>query len=276
MAAVAGNADRGAPGGDIAACGPDPGHPVAFAKEPGHLAILDDVDTQLVSRAGKAPGDRIVPRAAAAALDQPALDRPARIAAHIEQRDQPGHFVARHQLGIDVHRDQGIAAFGQPHHVGIAVSEKQRAARGKHHVVVQFVRQRVPQPQRGIEQPLQLRLAIVRAHDRGVSPGVAAADVPFFHHGHAAHTVFLGQIVSRGEAMPAAADDDHVIGPARLCRTPRPAPVAMPADRPPQQRERRIARDGHVMPPSAAASQAVRANRAQARRTAPAPAWKCR
>src|SRR5437764_7738714 len=64
------------PGGDDrhlvrpnrAAAGLDPGDPAARGMDRAHLAILDDVDTARIRGAGEAPGDRIMPRHPAAAL----------------------------------------------------------------------------------------------------------------------------------------------------------------------------------------------------------------
>ena len=55
--------------------GLDADDPVALAPDAGHLAVLDDVDAHRVGAARVAPGDRIVPRGAAAPLQRRAEDR---------------------------------------------------------------------------------------------------------------------------------------------------------------------------------------------------------
>ena len=70
-----------------------------------------------------------------------------------------------------------------------------------------------------------LVVEIVGADDRGVAAGVAAADPALLEHGDLGEAVLLGQVVGRGEAVPAAADDHRVVGGFRLRR----APLALPA-----------------------------------------------
>jgi hypothetical protein len=82
------------------------------------------------------------------------------------------------------------------------------------------------------EQPLQGRLAIVGAHDRGVAAGVTAADPALFHHGHVADAVLARQVIGGRQAMRATADDHDVIGGPGLCRAPGPTPMAMPPSAP--------------------------------------------
>ena len=54
---------------------------VRVAADAGDLAVLDDVDAERVGRARIAPGDRVVPRRAAAALQRRAHHRVADIRA---------------------------------------------------------------------------------------------------------------------------------------------------------------------------------------------------
>src|SRR3546814_888724 len=65
---------------------------------------------------------------------------------------------------------------------------------------------------------------VVGAHDGGVASDVAAAEPALLQHGDVGDAVVLGEVVGGGEPMPAAADDDCVVG--RLGR--RRAPYALP------------------------------------------------
>ena len=53
-------------------------------------------------------------------------------------------------------------------------------ALAQHHVEVELAREPFLQPQREVIKPRALRTEVVRAHDRGVSSGIAEADRAFF------------------------------------------------------------------------------------------------
>src|ERR1043166_7090038 len=71
-------------------------------------------------------------------------------------------------------------------------------------------------------------LEVVGADDGGVAPRIAAADPPHLKHGDVAEAVLLGEVVGGGKTVPAATDDDGVVGRFRLGRAPLalPSPVA--------------------------------------------------
>src|SRR5205085_10618500 len=52
---------------------------------------------------------------------------------------------------------------------------------------------------------------VVGAHDRGVSTGVAAAQIALLEHGDVGETVLFREVVGARQAMPAAADDDRIV-----------------------------------------------------------------
>ncbi len=165
-----------------------------------------------------------MPRRAPAPLDQAAEHRKTRIGGQVEQRDQPADLLAGQKLGVDPVAGQGVAPFGEPGHVGIGMTQEQRAALAEHHIVVQLVGQPLPELQREFEQRLALRQAIVGAHDGGVAPRIAAADPALFEHGDGGHLVDLGQVVGRGQPMAAPPDDDDVVGGLGLGRAPGAGP----------------------------------------------------
>ena len=88
-------------GADLAARRRDADDAVAVAQEAGDLAILDDVDAAPVGAARIAPGDGVVAGGAGARLHQPADDREARRARHVEARHLARDLARRHQLGVD-------------------------------------------------------------------------------------------------------------------------------------------------------------------------------
>jgi hypothetical protein len=91
------------------------------------------------------------------------------------------------------------------------VREVHHAALAEHHVVVEVLRQAFPQLHRLFVQRGRFVPQIVRAHDRRVARGVAAADPALFDHGDVGDAVLLREVVRGGEAMPAAADDHDVV-----------------------------------------------------------------
>src|SRR3546814_18735758 len=77
---------------------------VAVLQETGDLAALDDVDAEGVGGAGIAPGDGVVPRGAAAALDEAAHDRPADAGVGVDDRHQLLATIGKGSCGERVWR----------------------------------------------------------------------------------------------------------------------------------------------------------------------------
>ena len=94
----------------------DADHPAGLASNAGDLAILDDVDPALIGAAGIAPGHGIMADGAAAALQEPALDRKAGIL-EIEERKHGFDRASIEQLGVDAMQPHGISAAA----IGIAL-----------------------------------------------------------------------------------------------------------------------------------------------------------
>ena len=150
-------------------------------------------------------------------------------------------LCARHQFCVDPGAAKGIAALGEPGHVGVAMAQDQGTARAEHDVVVQLVAHRFPQLEAEFKKVVKFGLTIVGADDGRVAPSVAAADPALFKHRDLADAVDLGEIVSGRQAMAAAADDDHVIVGFRFRIAPCARPVTLSGQPGTQQRERRIA-----------------------------------
>src|SRR6266849_3499540 len=90
---------------------------------------------------------------------------------------------------------------------------------------------------------LRVRLVqIVRAHDRRVAPGIAAAEPALLEYRDIGDAVILGEVIGRREAMATAADYDHVIMWLGFRIAPGTRPVAMAAQGMAGQAEDRVTR----------------------------------
>ncbi len=196
-----------------------------------HLAVLDDVDAEAIGGAGKAPRDRVMAGGACARLQEAAIDREARILGEIQMRHHALHLLAGQKLRVDAVQPHGVAAPGEGVHLPVGMSEIEDAALGEHHVEVEVLGEPLPQLHRMLVELGVRGQQVVRAHDGGVAPGIAAADPALLQHGDIFHTVQLGQIVGRGEPVPTAANDHHVIMRLRLGIAPGALPAAVAAKR---------------------------------------------
>src|SRR4051794_14952858 len=89
---------------------------------------------------------------------------------------------------------------------------------GEQHVEVDVLRQRLVHPQRLAVEPDALGRAVVRADDRGVAARRAGADVVLLDHRHTLRAELLGQVVSGGHPVRAAADHHEVVRVLQLAR----------------------------------------------------------
>src|SRR3546814_1176551 len=105
------------------------------------------------------------------------------------------------------------------------VREHSHAALRKHDVVIQLIGQLLVELDRKFVKGSRFREEIIRADDRRVAAGVAAADPAALDERDVGETMVLRKIISGREAMPAATDNDRVI--IRLGR--RVAPRRLPA-----------------------------------------------
>ena len=220
---------------DIAPRGLHPAHPAALDAKPGHLAVLDQIDAARVRGPRKAPGHRVVPRRPGPPLQKPAVDRKARVV-EVEVRRVGPHLLAGQQLRVVALQPHGVAAPREGVELAVGVAEVEHAALRHHHVVVQLPLQPLPELQR---MRIELRVAlqqVVRPHDRGVAPDIAAAELSPAPAPRRSDAVVLGEVVGGRKPVPAAADDDDVVGGLwrRVAPDRRPVPVA-------GQRVRRIA-----------------------------------
>ena len=208
--------------------------------DPGHGALLDDVDAAGVRRTRIAPSHGVVADRAPARLQEAAQDREARFRRAIEVGDPPRDVVARQELRVDAVEPHRVAAAHRRIDVGRRVDEIQHAARAVHHVEVEVLRELLPQLERELVEMRVGVEVVVRAHDRRIAPGVAAAEPALFEHCDVGEAVLLREVVRGREPVSAAADDDRVV--ARFWRrtAPRKRPALVVAPRVARQREDRV------------------------------------
>ena len=126
----------------------------------------------------------------------------------------------RQPLVVDAVAAVGVDVALQHLHVVHRVREHHHAARREHDVVVQLLRQVLPQLHGVVVERGALVEEVVGADDRRVAAGVAAADPALLEHRDVREPVLGGEVIRRAEAMPAAADDDRVVGGLRLRAPP--------------------------------------------------------
>ena len=155
---------------------------------------------------------------------------------------QSPDLVGRHQFRVGAEMAHGIAAPRIFVELGGRVREVEHAALREHDIVVQLVGQVLPHLHRMLVEADVLRQQIVRADGRGVAADIARTEIALLQHGDIGNAVFLGEIVGRGQAVPAAADDDDIVGWLRIGLAPCRLPVPVSGKRIPQDRESRIFR----------------------------------
>ena len=192
----------------------------------GDFAMLNDVHAARIRGMGKAPGHGVMPRRAAAPLQQPAQHRVARIV-EVDQRAHGLDLLGPDQLGIDAGQAHGIAAAGEGVALRVAVEQVQDATLAHHHIVAERLLQPFPELQRMLVEMVVLGQQVVGADDGGVAPGIAHADGPTLQHRHLGDAVDGGEVEGRRQPMPAAADHDGVIGGLGLGLAPGGPPAAI-------------------------------------------------
>ena len=193
------------------------------------LAILDDVHATGRGCARVAPGDRVVPRCAAAPLQRRADDRIADVARNVQDRAESLRFFGREPFIVDPGQAIGVHVTFSHLNVMHIVRQHEHAARRVHHVVVQLLRQALPQLQRVLVERREFLPEVIGADDRGVAPGIAAAEPALLQDRDIGDAVLLGEVIGGREPVPARADDDGVIRSLRLGVAPllRPAGIVL-------------------------------------------------
>ena len=166
-----------------------------------------------------------MPRHAAAPLQRRADDRIADVARDVEDRAEGFGLFRRQPFIVDARQAIGVDVAFSHLNVMRVVRQHEHAARRIHDVVVELLGQALPQLHRVLVERGRFLPEVVRADDRGVAPGIAAAEPALLQHRDIAEAVLLGEVIGGREAVPARADDDRVIGRLRL----RVAPLLRPA-----------------------------------------------
>ncbi len=139
----------------------------------------------------------------------------------------PADLLAIEQFCIDAVHAHCITAPGIGIALAIGMEQIDDTALGHHGIVVEILFQPFPELHRELVERLVAGQKIIGTDDRRVAADIARADIALFQHGDIGNAEFLGEIIGRCQAMPAAADDDHVIMWFRLRRTPHRLPMAI-------------------------------------------------
>ena len=171
------------------------------------------------------PGDPAAP------LQGRAHDGVAHIVGNVEDRAELLRLLGAQPFIVDALKPVCVDVTLEHLHVVGVMGQHHDAAGRVHDVVVERLRKALPQFHRVFVEALALLPEIVRADDRGVAPGIAAAQPAAFHDRDVAHAVFGGHVVGCCEPMPAGTYDDGIILGLRLGRTPLLGPLAVAAKR---------------------------------------------
>ena len=212
--------------GDLATGALATGAGAALDVDVEDLGLLDDVDAVVVGTACVAPDHCVVADDAAWRVVECPQDRVAGV-----RRDVEAGGLLLDLLRID---DAGVDALelvdlGPPVHGaqrGVGVGQREVASFGEHDVQVQVGSHCPVQLERAVVEGHTLGREVVGAHDGGVAARPASTDVTLVEHGHVRDAVVRGQVVGRGEAVQAGADNDDVVGVTHLGAAPHPGPVA--------------------------------------------------
>ncbi len=164
---------------------------------------------------------------AAALLEQSAADGKARIV-EIDEGDELAHLLAVEQIGVDAEEPHGVAAPGIGVALRVRMEDVEHASLAYHGVVVEVLLEPFPQLHRPFVEREIAGQQVVGADDGGVAPDIAGAEIGLLDHGDIGDAVLLGEVIGGGETVPAAADDDNVVGLLGLGLAPQrlPAPIA--------------------------------------------------
>jgi len=165
-----------------------------------------------------------VARVTRALLHGRAGDRKARVVV-IQMRNfglQRGQIP---QLAVGTGESHGVVSTRGGVARSRAVKQGDVMALAEHHIVIQVVAQVFPQLERVLVELAVTRHHVVGAHNGRVAPGVATTEPALFEHRDIAQAVIFGEIVGRGQAVKASADDNNIIGFLRFGITPLAGPA---------------------------------------------------
>ncbi len=143
----------------------------------------------------------------------------------VEDGADLGDLVRLQPLGVHSVEPVGVDAAHALPDVLEGVREVEDAALAEQEVVVQLLRQALPQLQGVLVDRRALVPQVVGADDRGVAGHVAAGQPALLQDGDVGDAVVLGEVVGGGQTVTAGADDEHVVGALRLGIAPEPVRV---------------------------------------------------
>ena len=147
--------------------------------------------------------DRVMPGDAAAPLKGGAHDWKAGIGGDVERRAIGLGLFRRQPFVVNPVKSVGMDMALEALYVVHRMREHHHAALREHDVVVQVLRQVLPEVEGVVVEPGALVVEVVRADDRGVAPGVAAAEPALVDHRDVGDPVLLREIVGRPEPVAA-------------------------------------------------------------------------
>ena len=179
-------------------------------------------------------------RDAASALQRGAEHRVANIRRGIDNRHHLLDLRRREYFRVNSVQPNRVHPSRQLAQVLKVVREIEDAPLAQHDVEVELPAEALVELQRVIVEMRALVPEIVRANDRGVASGVAAAQPALLEHRHVSDAVQRRQIVCGRESVAPAADDDDVIRLPRLRAAPRGGPALVVRERVAGEGENRI------------------------------------
>ena len=218
-----------------------PGDAAPVDTEAHDLAVLHDVDPESVRRARVAPRHRVVARDPATPLEEAPEHRKPGVVRGVEERHVLRDPPPVEELRVDPVEPHPVAASREGVHLAVGVGEVEHPALREHHVVVEVAAQSLPETKGVLVEARVVVELVVRAHDRGVAPGVAAPDPALLEHHHVADPVELREVVGGREPVTAAPDDGDAVAGLEVRETPCARPAAMAAERLPGEGEQRVA-----------------------------------
>ena len=174
-----------------------------------------------------------------------------------QRRDTAPQLVNRDRLigrPVVVHVEHATTDLTQ---LGVGLYHVNHAAFGVHQVEVQLPRQLLIQCHRFHIERNALIAQVVGADGDRVAGNVAAAQPALFQHRHIGDAMLSGQVMRRGQPMPAGTDDQDFIVFAKRWLAPGPLPVLVVGQRVAGQREQGVALHGALFSDSGSASPAT-------------------
>ena len=190
--------------------------------------MLKDVHPAPVGGAGEAPDHRVMPRRAAARLQEPAENWEHRVV-HRRHRQHGANPIPVEEHRVDALQAHRIAAPYREIPLAVGMENVEHAALAHHHVVVEVPLQALPQLQRLLVEARVAGQHVVRADDGRVAAAVAEADRPLFDHRDIGDPMLACEIMGSRKTVASAPHDHDVVSRLRFRLAPGELPAAVAA-----------------------------------------------